>query len=93
MRTLKFRVNRNSLEHIYSSFIRPLLENCDSVCDNSLSEMKKKLDAIHIEAVRTIIGDTKVCSIDKLIADLGLESLQNRRDKNKLVIFNKWTNS
>ena len=48
--------------------------------------MKKKLDAIHIEAARTITGATKLCSRDKLLADLGWESLQSSRDKHKLVI-------
>ena len=77
---------------MYVSFIRPLLEICDSVWDNSSIEMKKKLDAIHIEAARTITGATKLCSIDKLLADLGWESLQSRRDKHKLVIFYKTIN-
>ena len=44
MRALKFRISRKSLEQMYISFIRPLLEYCDSVWDNSSSEMKKKLD-------------------------------------------------
>ena len=87
MRALKFRVRRNFLERMYSSFIRPLLEYCDSVWDNSSSEMKKKLDAIHIEATRTITGATKLCCIDKILADVGWESLQSRKDKHKLVIF------
>ena len=92
MRTLKFKVSRNSLERIYASIIRPLLEYCDSVWDSSSSEMKKKLDAIHIEAARTITGATKLCSIDKLLADLGWETLQSRRDKQKLVIYYKTIN-
>ena len=71
MRALKFRISRKSLEQMYVSFIRPLLEYCDSVWDNSSSEMKKKLDAIHIEAARTITGATKLCSIDKLLSELG----------------------
>ena len=54
--------------------------------------MKKKLDAIHIVAARTITGATKLCSIDKLLADIGWESLQSRRDKHKLVIFYKTIN-
>ena len=86
-RAFKFRVSRNSLKHMYISFIRPLLDYYNSVWDNSSSEMKKKLDAIHIEATRIITGATKICSIDKLLTDLGWESLQSRRDKHKLVIF------
>ena len=31
LRTLKFRVSRKSLEKMYISFVRPLLEYCDSV--------------------------------------------------------------
>ena len=68
MRALKFRVSRKSLEQIYVSFIRPLLEYCDSVWDNSSTEAKKQLEAIHIEAARTITGATKLCtSTDSLM--------------------------
>ena len=88
MTALKFRISRKSLEQMYVSFIRTLSEYCDSVWDNSLSEMKK----IHIEAARTITGATKLCSVDKLLSELGWETLQSRRDKHKLVIFYKIMN-
>ena len=78
MRALKFKVSRKSLEQIYMyiSFIRLLLEYCDSVWDNSSTEAKKQLEAIHIEAARTITGTTKLCSINRLLDELGWESLQ-----------------
>ena len=41
LRTLKFRVSRKSLEKMYISFVRPLLEYCDSVWDNATTETKK----------------------------------------------------
>ena len=91
MRALKNSISRKSLEQMYVSFIRPLLELWDSVWDNSSSEMKKKLDTIHIEAARTITGAIKLCSIDKLLSELGWETLQSRREKHKLVIFYKIT--
>ena len=71
MRALKFRISRKSLEQMYISFIRPLLEYCDSVWDNSSTKTKKKLETIHIEAARTITGATKLCSIDNLLVELG----------------------
>ena len=40
MRTLKFKVSRKSLEKIYHTFIRPLLEYCDAVWDNCSAENK-----------------------------------------------------
>ena len=71
MRTLKFRVSRKSLEQIYVSFIRPLLEYCDVVWDNCSAENKKQLESIHIEAARIITGTTRLCSIRKLFVELG----------------------
>ena len=69
LRALKFRVSRKSLEQIYISFVRPLLEYCDSVWDNASVDSKKQLDAVHIEAARIITGATKLCSIEKLLSD------------------------
>lgn len=92
MRTLKFKVSRMALERMYISFIRPLLEYSDSVWDNCSNETKKQLDAIHIEAARIITGATKLCSVNKLLIDIGWDSLQNRRNKHKLVIFYKILN-
>ena len=57
--------------------------------DNCSTESKNQLESIHIEAARVITGATKLCSIEKLFADLGWESLQKRRNKHKLVIFYK----
>ena len=53
---------------------------------------KKQLDLIHHEAARIITGGTKLCSIQKLLSELGWETLQERRSKHKLVIFYKIIN-
>ena len=71
LRALKFKLNRNALEKIYISFIRPLLEYSDAVCDNASAESKKHLEAVHNEAARIITGTTKLCSINKFLTDLG----------------------
>ena len=54
---------------------------------------KKQLDDIHYEAARIITGGTKLCSHDKLLSDLGWDTLQERRTKHKLVIFYKILNN
>ena len=41
LRTVKFKVNRRSLENIYSAFIRPVSEYSDSVLDNATTDSKK----------------------------------------------------
>ena len=78
LRALKFRVSLKSWEQMYIFYVRPLLEYCDSVWNNASVEPKKQLDSMQKEATRIIIGATKLCSIEKLLADLGWESLQNR---------------
>ena len=82
-----------ALEKIYFAFIRPLLEYSDSVWDNCSNEAKRQLDSIHHEAARIITGGIKLCSLEKLLADLGWDSLQERRTKHKLVIFYKIINN
>ena len=81
LHALKFRVSRKSLEHMYISFVRPLLEYCDSVWNSASVDFKRQFDAVHLEATRIITGATKLCSIEKLLSDLGWGSLQNRRNK------------
>ncbi|MCG8113232.1 MAG: reverse transcriptase domain-containing protein, partial [Candidatus Thiodiazotropha taylori] len=92
LRALKFRISRKSLSKMYMAYVLPLLEYCDSVWDNCPTESKKQLDVIHIEAARIITGATKLCSVSKLLTDLGWETLQNRRNKHKLVILFKILN-
>ena len=92
IRSLKFKIKRTTLERMYISFIRPVLEYSDSVWDNCSTETKKQLDAVHVEAARIITGATKLCSINKLFSDVGWDSLQSRRNKHKLVIFYKILN-
>ena len=89
MRTLKFRVSRRSLEKMYISYVRHLIEYSDSVWDNCSTESKNQLESIHIEAARVITGATKLCSIEKRFTYLGWESLNKRRNKHKRVIFYK----
>ena len=76
------------------ALIPPLFEYSDWVRDNSPANVKKKqLDDIHYEAARFITGGTKLCSHDKIISDLGWDSLQERRTKHKMVIFYKILNN
>ena len=45
---------------MYISFIRPVLEYCDSIWDNAQPDSKRQLEAINVEAARTITGATKL---------------------------------
>ncbi|MCG7869883.1 MAG: hypothetical protein JAY74_26365 [Candidatus Thiodiazotropha taylori] len=92
LRGLKFKLKRFSLEKIYISFIRPLLEYSDSVWDNLTQEEINSLESVHTEAARIVSGATKLCNIERLFSDLNWEPLYKRRKKHRLVLFFiKWS--
>ena len=63
---LKFDLDRKSLETIYISFIRPLLEYADVIWDNCSHQEKQELEKIQTEAARIAVGVTKLVSVQKL---------------------------
>ena len=66
MRKLKFKLDRKSLETIYLTFIRPLLEYGDVIFDNCTQYEKQELDKIQNEAARIATGTTKLVSLATL---------------------------
>ena len=92
MRKLKFQLDRRSLQIIYFSFVRPLLEYADVVWDNCFQYEANELEKIQNEAARIVTGATKLVSINKLMNETGWESLSTRRKKHKLTLFYKMNN-
>ena len=87
LRAFKFKLDRKSLERMYISFIRPILEYSGAIWDNCSNEDTKLLEALQIEAMRIITGATKLCSISKLYEDTGFITLSKRRELQKLTII------
>ena len=79
MRKLKFKLDRRSLQTIYFSFIRPLLEYADVVWDNCTQYEVNDLEKIQNEAARIVSGATRLVSINSLSLETGWESLSSRR--------------
>ena len=77
MRRLKFIFDRKSLETIYFSFIRPILEYGDTIWDNCTQYEKQELDKIQKEATRIVTGGTILVSLQSLYQEVGWESLQD----------------
>ncbi|MES9994358.1 MAG: reverse transcriptase family protein [Candidatus Thiodiazotropha sp.] len=93
MRKLKFKLDRKSLQIIYFTFIRPILEYADVVWSNCTQYEINELEKIQNEAARIVSGATKLVSINALIHECGWETLLNRRKKHKLLLFYKMQNS
>jgi hypothetical protein len=47
IRKLKFKVDRKSLEHMYFSYVRPILEYADVIWDNCPNYIKENLEHIN----------------------------------------------
>ena len=89
IRKLKLTLDRKSLETLYFSFIRPLLEYADVVWDNCTQYEVDELEKIQIEAARIVTGATKSVSIDSLYTETGWETLSSRRLNHKPLLFFK----
>ena len=92
MRKLKWFLDRKSLEMLYFSFIRPLMEYGDILFDNSSINDKTQLENIQLEAARIVTGTTKLVPLRLLYKETGWQTLEYRRHKHKLINFYKIKN-
>ena len=67
MRKQKFQLDRKSIEIIYTSFIRPLLEYSNVVWDNCTQYESNDLENSKNEAARIVTGATKLTSLQSLL--------------------------
>ena len=70
MRTLKFTFKRNTLNQIYNSCLRPILEYSSVVWDNCSKYEKDRLERMQLEAARIVTGTTRSISTIKFILKL-----------------------
>ena len=92
MRKLKFKLDRKSLQTIYFSFTRPLIEYADVEWNNCTQYEVNELEKIQNEAARIVTGATKLVSINSLLTEIGWETLATRRKQHKLTLFYKMQN-
>jgi hypothetical protein len=87
LRKFKFILDRKTLEKIYFTFVRPLLEYADVIWDNMSISLNKKIENVQLEASRIVTGGTRLVSLNNLYMETGWEKLKDRREKHKLVQF------
>ena len=91
MRKLKFKLDRKSLEIIYTTFIRPVLEYGNTVRDNCANYEKEELEKYSIKQPESLqeLHDSFLYTI----SIKKWESLQKRRDDHKAILFFKMKNN
>ena len=67
IRKLQYSISRKSLNQIYISFLRPVLEYSAVVWDDYTLYKKESLEKIQHEAARIVTGLTRSVSIEKTL--------------------------
>ena len=80
-----FTVKRNTLNRIYISFLRPVLEYSSVVWDNCSKYEKDRLERMGLEAARNVTGTTRSISTIQLYNEIGFLTLEDRRKYQRLL--------
>ena len=91
LKTHKYRLSRKALEVIYISYILHYFDNGDTIWNNCSKDLADKLEELHLEAIRTIIGSVRGISHRKLYQESGMRPLKERRRLHGLLLFKKAT--
>jgi hypothetical protein len=89
MKKLKYHLDRKTLETIYISFVRPMLEYGSIVWDNCDKECKIMIEKVQLDAARIVTGGIKGTSHESLYVETGWQPLSERRKTQKLLMYHK----
>lgn len=92
MKLLKFKLKRVTLNQIYISYLRPILEYASILWDNCTMSEKDLIEKIQYDSARAVTGLTRSVSLNKLINEIGWVSLSDRRKMQKLILIFKYKN-
>jgi hypothetical protein len=71
LRKFKFKFERQYLENIYITFIKPILEYGSDVCDKCGAVNSDRLGNVQTEAVRIVSALTSYASFDSCYSETG----------------------
>ena len=89
LKHLQMRLSRRSLEILYLSFIRPIMEYGSVVWDGCTSSESDELESVQLAAARVITGAIRGTRHELIYEESGLEKLSKRREISKLTVFYK----
>ena len=79
------KLSRKSLETMYLSYVRIVLENADILFCNTSQENLKQIDNIQKRAGKIVSGAIRCTSFDAIYEELSWQRLSDRRD-NRITI-------
>ena len=89
MKRLKYSVDRKTLEVLYISFVRPVLEYANVIWDNCDKNDKQLLENTQLNAARVVTGAIRGTSHKEIYKETGWQLLSDRRECQQLLLFHK----
>ena len=89
LRKLKYKLSKSTLDRLYCTYIRPLLEYGSEVWDGCTMTDANRLEQIQLNAARIVTGLPVFASLRSLYYETGWETLANRRKRRKLALMYK----
>ena len=92
LRKLKYKLSKDTLDKLYCTYIRPLLEYGSEVWDGCSINDTNRLEQIQLIAARIVTGLPIFASLRSLYFETGWENLGDRRQIRKLTLMYKIVN-
>ena len=89
LNALKYKLDRVTLERLYIAFVRSKLEYANIVWDNCSKQMSDMLESVQYRAAKIISGAIHRTSHNIVYTELGWQTLEERRRRQRLRIMYK----
>ena len=83
LRKIKYQFSKQSLNTLYCTYMKPLLEYASEVWDGSTQADANRLEQVQLNAARIVTGLPVFASLDSLYYETGWETLSQRRTNKK----------
>ena len=93
LRKLKYQFPKSTLNKLYCTYIRPLLEYASEVWDGSTLADSVRLETVQLNAARIVTGLPLFSSQNSLYYETGWEALADRRKNRKLTLMYRIVNA
>ena len=88
---VRLKLRRGTLCSLYKSMVLPIIEYCDIIYDNCTVRDSIAIEQVQRRAALVCTGAYRHTSSDRLLAELGWQSLRTRRLNHKLIQLFKMT--
>ena len=86
---IQYKVSRETLNKLYRSLIRPLMEYADSLWDGCTDTESDHLESVQYEAAKVVTDAMKGTSRRNLMQEIGWEDMKTRCSIHKMTLYFK----